>query len=175
MISFLLRQQSPACQVHLTWMACEMGGKWQYSCCFVGCCFKDFLKTGGSIEKWPYSKCESVLCTRYVIFALFCFFFWGGGYLAGSEPHCPEVGVGFIYECMLCTNNYGIVCTRWELEDRTDYNNNGMQEETAQPWLDDSRLFIKLHPLWTKERFMLLQWYAAVIKHWNAFKWGKML
>ena len=25
-------QQCPACRVLLTWMVCEMGGKWQYSC-----------------------------------------------------------------------------------------------------------------------------------------------
>ena len=32
-------QQYPACLVCLTWMVCEIGGKWPYRCCFVGCCF----------------------------------------------------------------------------------------------------------------------------------------
>ena len=29
-------QPCPACLVRLYWMVCEMGGKWLYSCCFVG-------------------------------------------------------------------------------------------------------------------------------------------
>ena len=34
---------SPA--VFLKWMVCEMGGKWLYSYCFVGCFFQDLFKT----------------------------------------------------------------------------------------------------------------------------------
>ena len=30
------------------WMVFEMGGKWPYSCCFVGCCFQDLSKIAGS-------------------------------------------------------------------------------------------------------------------------------
>ena len=41
----LLLQQSPACFICLTWMVFEMGGKWQYSCCFIGCFFKSLFKT----------------------------------------------------------------------------------------------------------------------------------
>ena len=33
----------PACIVCLTLMVCEMGGKWPYTCYFVGFCFQDFL------------------------------------------------------------------------------------------------------------------------------------
>ena len=49
MSSSLLHQQCSACLVRLTWMVCEMRGKWLYSCCFVGCCFRDLFKTPFSI------------------------------------------------------------------------------------------------------------------------------
>ena len=32
-----------ACLVRLVWMIWEMGGRWPYSCCFVGCCFQDLF------------------------------------------------------------------------------------------------------------------------------------
>ena len=35
--------------LHLTWIACEMGGKWPYISCFVGCCFQDLFKTTQNI------------------------------------------------------------------------------------------------------------------------------
>ena len=35
--------------VGLAWMACEMGGKWSYSCSFVGCSFQDLNKLARSI------------------------------------------------------------------------------------------------------------------------------
>ena len=38
MSSSLLLQQCPACLVRLTWIVFVMGGRWPYSCCFVGCC-----------------------------------------------------------------------------------------------------------------------------------------
>ena len=40
MSSSLLLQQCPACLVHLTWIVFVMGGRWPYSCCFVGCCLQ---------------------------------------------------------------------------------------------------------------------------------------
>ena len=40
MSSSLLLQQCSICLVCLTSMVFEMGGKWMYSCCFVGYCFK---------------------------------------------------------------------------------------------------------------------------------------
>ena len=30
-------------------VVCEIGGKWQYNCCFVGCCFQDLFKAVRSI------------------------------------------------------------------------------------------------------------------------------
>ena len=36
MSSTLLLQQGPACLVCLTWMVCEMGGKWPYSHFLLG-------------------------------------------------------------------------------------------------------------------------------------------
>ena len=33
---------SPVCLVYLTWIVFVMGGKWLYSCCFVGCCSRTF-------------------------------------------------------------------------------------------------------------------------------------
>ena len=32
-----------------SWMVFEIGGKWPYSCCFVGCCFQNLFKTACSI------------------------------------------------------------------------------------------------------------------------------
>ena len=38
----------PACLSYLTWMVCEMGGKWLY-CYFLGCSFHDLFKTACNI------------------------------------------------------------------------------------------------------------------------------
>ena len=43
MSSFLFHQQRPAYLVRLIWIIFEMGGKWPYSCCFMGCCFQDLF------------------------------------------------------------------------------------------------------------------------------------
>ena len=51
----LFLQQCLACLVCLTWVVCEMGGKWLYGCCFVGCCLQDLFKT-------PHS----ILCTSHL-------------------------------------------------------------------------------------------------------------
>ena len=40
MSSYLLLQLFTACLFHLNWMICMMGGKWPYSCCFVGAASK---------------------------------------------------------------------------------------------------------------------------------------
>ena len=56
----LLFQQCPACHIHLTWMVCEMGGKWIYSCCFVGWCFQDMFKTTCSILVYFFSGLFSI-------------------------------------------------------------------------------------------------------------------
>ena len=44
MSSSLLLQQCPACLVRQTWMVFVMGGRWPYSCCFVGCCRQDLFE-----------------------------------------------------------------------------------------------------------------------------------
>ena len=44
MSSFLLLLHCPVGLAHFIWMICEMGGKWLYKCCFVGCCFQGFVQ-----------------------------------------------------------------------------------------------------------------------------------
>ena len=41
MSTSLLLQQSSACLVRLTLILFVIGGRWPYSCCFVGCSFQD--------------------------------------------------------------------------------------------------------------------------------------
>ena len=41
MSSSLVLQQCPACLVRQTWIVFVMGGRWPYSCCFVGCFLQD--------------------------------------------------------------------------------------------------------------------------------------
>ena len=45
----LLLQQFSTCLVHLISMIFEMGGRWPYSYCFVGCCVQDLFNTARSI------------------------------------------------------------------------------------------------------------------------------
>ena len=47
--SSLLIQQCPASLVRLTWIVVMIGGKWPYSCYFVGCCLRDSLNIACSI------------------------------------------------------------------------------------------------------------------------------
>ena len=49
MSSSLLLQQCPVCLVRLTWIAFVMGGRWPYSCCFVGCCRQDLFNIARNI------------------------------------------------------------------------------------------------------------------------------
>ena len=49
MSSSLLLMQCPACLVRLTLIVFVMGGRWPYSCCFVGCCLQDLFNVGCSI------------------------------------------------------------------------------------------------------------------------------
>ena len=49
MSSSLLLQQCPAYLVRLTWTVIVMGRKWQYTCCFVGCCLLDLFNIARSI------------------------------------------------------------------------------------------------------------------------------
>ena len=49
MCSSLLLQQCPACLVRLNFIVFVMGGRWPYSCCFVGCCLQDLFNISRSI------------------------------------------------------------------------------------------------------------------------------
>ena len=44
MSSSLLLLQCPVCLVRLTLIVFVMGGRWPYSCCFVGCCLQDLVQ-----------------------------------------------------------------------------------------------------------------------------------
>ena len=68
MNSFLLLQQCPACLVHHIWMVSEMGGRWPYSCHFVGCCFQDLFNIACSIlVQFPSSFFSIHLVSIYVV------------------------------------------------------------------------------------------------------------
>ena len=47
--SSLLLQQCPACLVSLIWIVFVMGGRWPYSCWFVGCYLQDRFNFARSI------------------------------------------------------------------------------------------------------------------------------
>ena len=49
MSSSLFLQQCPACLARLTLIVFVMGGRWRYSCCFVGCCLRDLFNIARSI------------------------------------------------------------------------------------------------------------------------------
>ena len=49
MSSSLLLQQCLTCIICLIRMVLEIGGRWSYSCCFVGCCFQDLFNRDNSI------------------------------------------------------------------------------------------------------------------------------
>ena len=63
MSSFLLLQLCPTCFVRLTWMVCQMWGKWPYSCCFVGCCFQDLFT---QLTAFWWSSYLAFFSTRFV-------------------------------------------------------------------------------------------------------------
>ncbi len=49
MSSFQRLQQCPTCRVCLMLIVFLIGGRWPYSCCFVGCCFQDLFDIARSI------------------------------------------------------------------------------------------------------------------------------
>ena len=49
MSSTLLLLQCPTCLVRLILIVFVMGGRWSYSCCFVGCCLQDLFDIARSI------------------------------------------------------------------------------------------------------------------------------
>ena len=50
MSSSLLFEQCPACLVRLILIVFVMGGRWPYSCFFVGCCLRDLFKIARSVN-----------------------------------------------------------------------------------------------------------------------------
>ena len=55
----LILQQSWACLACLSWIVYEMGSKWLYKCCFVGCCFQVLFKQHAAflcISSWAFSS-----------------------------------------------------------------------------------------------------------------------
>ena len=70
MSSFLLFQQCPECFVHLIWMVFVMGGRWPYSCCFVGCCLMGLFNIQAFLYNcrqafFPYSA--SIWCIHIAV------------------------------------------------------------------------------------------------------------
>ena len=66
--SALLLKQCLICLARLSWVICEMGGKRPYSCCFVGCCFQDLLRTARSIfVLFPFSFFSKCFCRVHVV------------------------------------------------------------------------------------------------------------
>ena len=63
MSSSLHLQQCPVCLVRLTWMVLEMGSKWPYNSCFLGCCFLDLFNIARSI---PLQLPSSLFSIRFV-------------------------------------------------------------------------------------------------------------
>ena len=62
MSSSLLLQQCPACLVCLTWIVFVMGGRWPYSCCFVGCCPQDLFNIAPSETLKDTDSADVLMC-----------------------------------------------------------------------------------------------------------------
>ena len=58
--SSLLLQQFPLCLVRLILIGFVMGGRWPYSCCFVGCCLQDLISIAYSILVYLPSSFSSI-------------------------------------------------------------------------------------------------------------------
>ena len=66
-LSLFLHEYS-ACLVRLTLIVFVIGGKWPYSCCFVGCCLQDLFNTARSILRYLLSSFFSIyLVTVHVV------------------------------------------------------------------------------------------------------------
>ena len=69
MSSSLLLQQCIACLVRLTWIVFVMGGRWPYSCRFVGCCHQDLFNISRSILVYlPLSFFSIRLVSVHVVY-----------------------------------------------------------------------------------------------------------
>ena len=62
----------PECLACLTWVICEMGGKWPYRCTFVGCCFQDLFKIARSIFMWFPSSFFFIRFVSVSVVHLYC-------------------------------------------------------------------------------------------------------
>ena len=72
MRSSLLLQQYLACLVRLTWMVCEIGGKWPHSLCFAECCFQDsFGHHEASLSSCIFSPSVSLWCNCTILLIQF--------------------------------------------------------------------------------------------------------
>ena len=70
MSSSLLLQQCTPYLVCLIWMLFQMGGRWPYICCFVGCYFRDLLNISNcSLVQFPCSIFSIRLVSVYVVHA----------------------------------------------------------------------------------------------------------
>ena len=63
----LILQLCPACLVRLTCIVFAMGGRWLYSCCFVGCCLQELFKIARSILMLLPSSFFSILLVRVFV------------------------------------------------------------------------------------------------------------
>ena len=67
MSSSLLLQQCPACLVRLIWIEFVMGGKWLFSCCFVGCCLSNVVCNNlKSIDSGYFLLICTAWCDNYL-------------------------------------------------------------------------------------------------------------
>ena len=79
----LLPQQCPAWLVRLIWRDFEIGGRWSYSCCFVGFFFQNFFRIARSIlvklpssyklsvyVVYPYNRIDSTAAWKKMCFIL---------------------------------------------------------------------------------------------------------
>ena len=70
MTLFLPLQQCLACLVDLTWIVLEIGSRWPYNYCFVGCCFQNLLNTAHKIlVQLPSSFFSIRFVSVYVVHA----------------------------------------------------------------------------------------------------------
>ena len=65
-------EQCPSCLVHLIWIILEMGGRWPYSCSFVGCCFQDLFNMAYSILVQLPSSLFFMLFVRVYVLHPYC-------------------------------------------------------------------------------------------------------
>ena len=64
--------QCPACLFRLTWRVFVMGGRWLYSCCFVGCCLQDLFNIARSILVWLPSSFFSIRLVSVHVVLPYC-------------------------------------------------------------------------------------------------------